>query len=301
MLSVTILGSGAATPTLGRHCSSQVVAVDGERMLLDCGEATQNQIRLYHQKLQSFSHIFISHLHGDHWFGLPGLLASMHLCGRTDDVHVYAPAGIRPALELLFEVSGTHLQYELHLHELEGGRQTVYEADKCRVSAFPIVHSMPTYGYLFEEKIPLFNLRKDSRAKYGLTDYECRRIKMGDDYVRPDGSVVPNAELVLPKRQPLRYAYCCDTAYSESVIAEVRGVDLLCVDSTFDSAHEALAAEKLHCTAHQAAQMALAAHAKQLMLTHFSARYKDVSILLDEARKVFPNTIAAEEGETKSL
>ncbi|MCQ2297640.1 MAG: ribonuclease Z [Bacteroidales bacterium] len=252
MMNVYVLGSGAALPAKGRHCSAQVVAVDGRRFLLDCGEGAQTQLRIAHQKLQSLNHIFISHLHGDHLFGLPGLLSTMHMCGRKDPVDIYAPAGLKPALDLLFEVSGSHIDFEMRHHELASDQPEVLIEDaKLRVTAFPLSHSVPAYGYHFQE---------------------------------------------LSLRHPNSYAYCCDTGYTEQFLPVVKGVDLLCLESTFMSDYEPVAVEKGHLTAPQAATLALKAEARQLMLTHFSARYSDIEPLLAEARQVFPNTIPAIEG-----
>lgn len=294
---VTVLGSGAALPTLARHCSAQAVNVEGFRMLIDCGEATQNQIRCFHQKMQSFSTIFISHLHGDHLFGLPGLLSSMHLCGRTEPVTVYAPKGIKAALNILFDISSTRLQYNLTIIEMEHeGAKTIFENAKCKVIAFPLPHSVPTYGFRIEEHPPLPNLRKDIRNKYQLTPIECQNIKLGADYVTLDGLVIPNSEITLPPRKAATYAYCCDTAYTEEILPFIEGVDMLCMESTFENTHKDLAEEKLHCTAEQAASLAAKAHAGKLLLTHFSARYKEMDTLFQEASNIFPNTILAEDG-----
>lgn len=254
MMNVHILGSGAAQPAKGRHCSAQVVAVDGRRFLVDCGEGTQTQLRIAHLKLQALSHIFLSHLHGDHLFGLPGLLSTMHMCGRKDPVDIYAPEGLQAPLSQLFEVSGSHIDFEVRYHELTAASpQVVFEDAKLRITAFPMPHSVPTYGFLFQELSP---------------------------------------------RHPNSYAYCCDTGYTEDFLPVIRDVDLLCMESTFMSDFEAVAAERFHLTARQAATLALKADAKMLLLTHFSARYSDVQPLLDEARAVFPNTLAAIEGKT---
>lgn len=296
---VTILGSGAAAPAHGRNCSGQVVNVNGCRMLVDCGEGTQLQLRLRHQKLQAIAHIFISHLHGDHVFGLPGLLASMHLHGRTAPLDVYAPAGLGQMLNVVFEATGTHLQYELRVHELSPTRlETVLCNQVCRVAAFPLLHTVPAVGYLFEEARPLLNLRKEARAQYNLSPAECMSLKRGEDLALPDGTAVPNALLTLPPRHVCSYAYCCDTAYSDSLVPAIEGVDLLCAESTFGDDQAALAQEKRHLTASQAARLAHEAHASALLLTHFSARYKDVQPLVEAARAIFPNTLAAGEGMT---
>lgn len=294
---ITVLGSGAAIPTFSRHCSAQVVNIYGVRMLVDCGESTQNQLRQYHVKMQSIRFIFLSHLHGDHFFGLPGLLSTMHLCGREEPLTLFAPKGARQALDLLFEVSGTTLRYEFNVVELdfEDSRE-ILDEKSFTVKAFPLHHSVPTYGFLFEEKQPLLNLRHHVREQYNLTNDDCLRVKQGGDLVLEDGTVIPNAELTMPPRRPRRYAYCCDTAYSEELVRLVQGVDLLCTESTFDNAFEAMAEERRHLTAAQAAMLASKAQVGKLMLTHFSARYKEQDSLLKEACDIFPDTFAASDG-----
>lgn len=257
---VTVLGSGAALPTCARHCSGQVVNINGFRLLLDCGEGTQTQIRAYHQRLQSLGTIFITHLHGDHLFGLPGLLSSMHLCGRTEPVELFAPAGIRTAMDTLLQAAGSHLDFEVRYHELTHteGSLCLFENTRCRIHAFPLVHSVPTYGYLIEE------------------------IPRGKNPAR-------------------RYAYCTDTAYTESIIPYIQGVNLLCVESTFNNAFASVAAEKLHCTAAQAATLAAKAGAHKLLLTHISARFKEPETLQAEACQIFPNTLVAADGTAYNI
>ena len=251
----TILGSGAALPTVARHCSGQVVNINGFRILLDCGENTQTQLRVYHQRMQAISHIFITHLHGDHFFGLPGLVSSMHLCGRKEPLDIYAPTGVRAAMELLMQTSGSHLDYELRYHELSftEGMELLFENNLCRVSAFPLLHSVPTFGFLIEEK--------------------------------PRG-----------KNDVRRYAYCTDTCYTESFLPYIEGVNLLCMESTFDRAFASVAMEKLHCTTFMAASLARKAHVGELLLTHISARYKEPEHLLEEAQAAFPRTLIASDG-----
>lgn len=252
----TILGSGAALPTIARHCSGQVVNLNGYRILLDCGENTQTQVRVYHQKLQALETILITHLHGDHFFGLPGLISSMHLCGRKDPIDIYAPKGVEVALSTLLQVSNSHIEFDIRIHELTHteGMIEIFENNRCRVHAFPLVHSVPTYGYLIEEK--------------------------------PRG-----------KNPARRYAYCTDTAYTESIIPYIQGANLLCLESTFNKAFESVANEKLHCTTTQAATLALKANVQQLLLTHISARFKEPEKLLAEAQTIFPNTMIAADGE----
>lgn len=294
---ILVLGSGAATPTFNRHCSAQMININGVRMLLDCGESTQNQLRKYHQKFQAINAIFITHLHGDHFFGLPGLLSTMHLCGRTTPLTVYAPVGAKESIELLFRVSGTEVQYELNIVELEIEEPTVIHRERSfHVTAFPMHHSITCYGYIFEEEPPLLNLRKDVVEKYKLTNADIVSLKQGNDYIDDNGNVLPNSIFTLPRRQPRRYAYCCDTSYDETLVDIVKGVDMLCMESTFDNSFADLAVERCHCTAAQAAKIAAKAEAKRLVLTHFSARYKSLESITDEARAIFPNTVCAEDG-----
>lgn len=294
---VLVLGSGAATPTYTRRCSSQLVSICGARILIDCGEGSQNQLRKYHQKLQAVKMVLISHLHGDHFFGLPGLISTMHLLGRTEPLAVYAPKGAKEAIELLFAVSGTDLRFPIEFNELDCGEPTIIRQERFfNITAFPMHHSLPCFGFLIAEEQPLLNLRPNARIHYNMTNDDCVRAKQGEDIVLDDGTVVPNSELTLPPRQPRSYAYCCDTAFDESLIPILQGVDLLCMESTFDEAFKSMAEERCHCTASQAATIAQRAGVGQLMLTHFSARYRDIEPLLSEAKAVFPNTIAAEDG-----
>ncbi|MBP3763762.1 MAG: ribonuclease Z [Bacteroidales bacterium] len=252
---LTVLGSGAALPTGHRCCSAQVLNVNGFKMLIDCAEGTQNGIRRMRFRLQSISTILISHLHGDHFFGLPGLLSTMHLCGRTEPATVVAPVGAREVIETTFRLTGNNISYPIEWHEMDftEGLHRVFENAKCTVDAFPLTHSVPTYGFL-----------------------------VGD---RPEGS-----------RGRLRYAYCCDTVYTEAILPYVEGVDLLCLESTFTDEYAPLAEKRLHLTAGQAARLAAQAGARQLLLTHISARYKEPDLLLSQAQAHFPNTTVAADG-----
>lgn len=261
---ISILGSGAALPTGHRRCSAQVVNVGGFKLLLDCAEGTQDGIRRCHIKLQALGTIFISHLHGDHFFGLPGLLSTMHLCGRTEPVTVIAPKGARQVIETTFELTGNHIGYPLEFIEMDftEGLHRVFEGKRCTVDAFPIVHSVPTYGFRIME-------RKDCKGVLGNTE-ECQH-------------------------SPLTYAYCCDTAYTEDILPYIQGADLLCLECTFANELEPLAAERQHLTAGQAGRLAALAGVRQLLLTHISARYKEPQLLVDQATAEFPNTLLAED------
>jgi len=298
-LNIIILGSGAATPRLGRHCSAQVVNMNGFKCLVDCGESTQNQIRAYHQKLQSLGHIFISHLHGDHILGLPGLLSTMHLGGRKEPVEIYSPAGLEDALRPLLEISDTHLDYDLHFHEIDakyGQEQILYENNHGRIIAFPLYHTIPCFGFRFEEQDQGLTLKQGIVQQYQLTPIEIQRIKMGEDYVTSQGETIKNEALAYRKNYPKKYAYCCDTAYNEELLPHIENVDLLCVESTFDHTLADLASQRGHCTAEQAATLAHKANARHLLLTHFSARYHEVDNLIKEAKTIFLNTYEAYDG-----
>ncbi len=294
---VLILGSGAATPTFARNCSGQIVNIGSTKMLVDCGEATQNHLRRYHQKIQSIKYIFLSHLHGDHFFGLPGLISTMHLCGRKEPLTLFAPKGVKAALDLLFEVSGTHVDYPFEIVEMDhNAPRVILQTDKFHVTTFPLQHSMPTYGFIFRQEEPLLNLKPGVRDLYELSNEWCMRVKRGDDLVLDSGVVVPNSELAQRLHSAHSYAYCCDTAYDESLVPTLRDVDLLCMESTFDNAFAAMAEQRQHCTAAQAATIASLAGVKRLLLTHFSARYKNLDPLLSEAQAVFPATECASDG-----
>ncbi|MBR1550632.1 MAG: ribonuclease Z [Bacteroidales bacterium] len=252
----TILGSGAALPTGRRHCSAQVVNINGYKILLDCAEGTQDRIRQLHVKLQSLGTVLISHLHGDHFFGLPGLLSTMHLCGRTEPVTVVAPKGAKEVIETIFNLTGNHIGYELNFIEMDftEGLHRVHECPRCTVDAFPILHSVPTFGFRITE----------------IPRGEHHRAKV--------------------------YTYCCDTEYNENLVPYMQGADLLCLECTFADDLADLARQRQHLTAGQAAQLAALAQPRQLLLTHISARYKEPQLLLDQASAVFPNTTIASDG-----
>ena len=252
----TILGSGAALPTGLRRCSAQVVNVNGFKMLVDCAEGTQDGIRRCHLKLQSIGTILISHLHGDHFFGLPGLLSTMHLCGRTEPVCIVAPKGAREVIETTFALTGNNIGFELEWHEMDfsEGMQRMFENHKCTVDAFPLVHSVPTYGFRITEM--------------------------------PRGA------------NPARvYAYCCDTAFSETIVPYIQGADLLCLECTFANELADLARERQHLTAGQAGTLARQACVRQLLLTHISARYHEPDQLLAQAAAEFPAAQVATDGQ----
>ena len=270
---VTILGSGAALPTGRRRCSAQVVNINGFKMLLDCAEGTQDRIRQHHLKLQSLGTILISHLHGDHFFGLPGLLSTMHLCGRTEPVTVVAPKGARRVIETTFDLTGNHIGYPINFVEMDfaEGLHRVFESPRCTVDAFPILHSVPTYGFRITE-VPRNGERRVESGE--------RRVESGERTLR----------------SPRVYTYCCDTEYNESLVPYMQGADLLCLECTFADDLADLARQRQHLTAGQAGQLAAQAQPKQLLLTHISARYHEPDLLLAQATAHFPNTTVATDG-----
>lgn len=270
---VTILGSGAALPTGRRRCSAQVVNINGFKMLLDCAEGTQDRIRQHHLKLQSLGTILISHLHGDHFFGLPGLLSTMHLCGRTEPVTVVAPKGARQVIETTFDLTGNHIGYPISFVEMDfaEGLHRVFECPRCTVDAFPILHSVPTYGFRITE-VPRSGERRVESGE--------RRTESGERTLR----------------SPRVYTYCCDTEYNESLVPYMQGADLLCLECTFADDLADLARQRQHLTAGQAGQLAAQAQPKQLLLTHISARYHEPDLLLQQATAHFPDTTVATDG-----
>ncbi|MDT8401547.1 MAG: ribonuclease Z [Bacteroidales bacterium] len=294
---LTILGSSSALPTSERYPSAHVLNVHERFFLIDCGEGTQMQLRKYRIKYGRIHHIFISHLHGDHVFGLYGLLSSMNLSGRESPLRLYAPASFR---ELLF----THLaDFDIHLNfDIEfvalGGREPVkiHEDKNISVLSLPLQHRVPAFGFLFREKEKERNIIKEAIDKYNIPLSEIHKIKEGADFRTDDGNIIPNNIISTDPPKPRSFAYCSDTAHFRRLSEFVRGVDLLYHEATFASGHKELAAKTGHSTSEQAATIAINAGAGKLIIGHFSARYRDVSILLEEARKIFSETIAAEEG-----
>lgn len=297
--SVTILGCGSATPTNTRHPAAQVVNHNERLFLIDCGEGTQIQLRKYHFKFQRINHIFISHLHGDHYYGMVGLISTFNLLGRTAPLHIFSPPDLEEIINVLHRYSHVHLNFPLIFHALNfKGKSVVFEDRKLIAEAFFLKHRIECYGFIFREKQGLKNIRKDTIEKYGLGIPDIIRIKNGDDFIGADGIKIPNSELTVPDN-PLRcYAYCSDTLYDESLIPYFNDINLLYHDSTFAKDKEDRASETYHTTAAQAATIAKKSGVDKLMLGHFSSRYDDLKPMLSEAKPIFDNTILAEEGLT---
>ena len=296
-IKVTILGNSAAIPSKGSHLSAQVIVVNGEYFLMDCGEGTQHQLINLGIKYSRIDNIFISHLHGDHFFGLIGLISTYHLLGREKELNIYAPASLEKLIRIQLEVAHTSLKYKLNFHVVDIlDKQMVFENSKAIVYAFPLEHRVPTFGYIFKQPDFKPKIDKEFVAEFNPTVEQIRDIKSGEDFVSPSGEIIANEHITIPPKQSLSYAYCSDTRYNVKLSLFVKNVSVLYHEATFDNSLKDLAWEKYHSTAEEAARTASNANAGQLILGHFSARNSDNSLLVDEAIEVFPHTVLSEEG-----
>ncbi len=296
---VTILGSGSAKPSLTKHHSAQVVNLYEQHYLVDCGEGTQNRLLRVGVSPMKINAVFISHLHGDHVFGLFPLISSMGLMGRKVPLHVFAPRPFDEVMEHHFRYFDTELPFEMVWHEVRTtAHEKLYENNVMEVWSVPLRHRVPTAGFLFREKTPGLNVRKDKIAELGLGVAQITAAKRGEDVALTDGRVVPNGELTYVPYSPRSYAYLSDTNYSGKAVSLVKGVDLLYHEATYADAMRKEAKQRGHATTLQAVKAAKESGAKRLMIGHFSSRYKDESVLLDECRTEFAETYLAEEGKT---
>jgi ribonuclease Z len=292
---LTPLGTGAALPARGRSPSAQILNVNEHLYLIDCGEGTQERIREAGFNFQRIEHVFISHLHGDHYLGFLGLISTMHLLGREGELHVYAPPELREIVSVQLRASRTYLRFPLQHHDLPDESGAVIMSDaQVKVIALRLEHRIPTMGFLFREQPRLRTLRPDRVREIPVRMRQ--RVKEGEDLLLEDGTRISCEELTIAPPAPRSYAYCSDTARVPGLIPFLRGVDLLYHEATFTEALKARAKETLHSTARDAAKVALECGAKRLLLGHFSSRYKDLEILLAEARAVFPDCGLAQEG-----
>lgn len=291
-----ILGCGSALPTTRHLPTSQVVNLRDKLYMIDCGEGTQRQWRKCRLKFSRLNHIFISHLHGDHCFGLPGLISTLGLLGRTAELHIHSPKGLQELLSPILSFFCKELGFQVIFHEFDTKQPTlIFEDRSMTVTTIPLKHRIPCCGFLFTEK-PLPNhINREMVDFYQVPVHLLNRIKNGEDYVNAEGEVIPNSRLTFSAAPPRRYAYCSDTIYKRGIIEQIAGVDLLFHEATFAQSELARAKETYHTTAAQAAQIASDAGVKKLIVGHFSARYDDVSVLHREASAVFENTILAKE------
>ena len=297
-----ILGCGSALPTTRHFPTCQVVNFRDKLFMIDCGEGAQLQFRKSRLKFSRLNHIFISHLHGDHCFGLLGLVSTLNLLGRTASLHIYAPRGLGELLAPVFSYFNRQMSYKVLFHEFDTNHSSViYEDRSLTITTIPLKHRMPCCGFLFAEKQGLNHIAREWVDFYQVPVYELNRIKNGADYVTPEGEVIPNSVLTTPAAPPRRYAYCSDTIYFPSIAEQIKGVDLLFHEATFSDADMARASETFHTTASQAAEIARNAGVKRLLIGHFSARYEDEAVLLQEAQSIFPETVLARETLCVSL
>ena len=299
---ITILGCGAALPTPKRLSSSQIVNIREKLFMLDCAEGTQMALR---RSRISFSHlqaIFLTHLHGDHTFGLIGMLSTFGLLGRIQDLHIYGPQDLQRIFQPQIDYFCADSPFKIILHEIDTKKpQVLYEDRSVIISTLPLSHRVPCCGYLFQEKPTLRHIRRDMIDFYHIPISQINNIKAGMDWTTEDGTQIPNERLTTPSDPVRSYAYCTDTTYRPQLAELLKGVTCLYHEATFAEEHAQLAKSTFHSTASQAAQIAKDTQAGQLILGHFSSRYKSEEVLLQEAQQIFPNTQLAEDGMKISL
>lgn len=294
---VTILGSGSAVPTRDRNPTAQLINLHNTFILADCAEGTQLCLRENSIRLQKVDYILISHLHGDHFFGLPGLISTLHLLGRTKPITIFGPPGLEKAVMGMVEISRSHLRYPLKFMETQTERkELIIEHNTFEIHSFPLLHKVPTTGFLFVEKPKKRVYKPEIGEDYDIPHYWIDRIKQGQDYMDEDGKRVPNRLLTKDPEPPRSYAFCTDTAYFPKIATLIQDVDLMYHEASFLKAEKKRALETRHSTAEDAAQIALVCNAKKLVLGHFSARYTNLEPFLDEAKPFFKNVVLAYDG-----
>lgn len=294
---LSILGTNAATPAHGRITSTQALELDNDIIIIDCGEACQIRLQEYKIKPSKINVICISHLHGDHIFGLPGLLTSFSNNGRMSDLNIIGPTGIQEYVEDVLRHSNSYLSYKIHFTELihSDGSEVIYGSKNYHIKAFPLNHRVLAYGYIFEEKLGHFNIKADSIQKYNLSVEEIRLVKSGQNIKRDSGDI-QYRDCVKAKPKQRSYAYCSDTQYEPKIIEFIKYCQYLYHETTYDQSLAVLARERKHSTATEAAKIAKAAQVECLITGHYSGRYRHVEILADEARKTFPNVKTGYDG-----
>lgn len=295
---VTILGSSSATPIYNRNPTSQALNINEHVYLIDCGEGTQQQMLRFDVKPGKIDHIFISHLHGDHYLGLIGLLSSMHLNGRKKAVQLFGPPDLKKVIDVHFEASWTHINFEILFYPLQTeSSQIILDNQDITVETIILNHRIPCTGFLFRQKIPLLKLDPQKLEQYQVGRNQFFKLKQGEDFTTETGEVIANSLLTIKPEPPKSYAYCSDTLAGEDYLPQIQNVDFLYHEATFMDNLLARAVETHHTTALQAGQIAKKAAVKKLLIGHFSARYKTLEGLLEEARSVFPETELAVEGK----
>ncbi|HUH47551.1 MAG TPA: ribonuclease Z [Arenibacter sp.] len=297
-MKLTVLGCYAATPRSLNNPTSQVLEIKNHLFLIDCGEGTQVQLRRYKIRFSKVNHIFISHLHGDHFFGLPGLVSTFRLLGRKNELHIYGPKGIKEAITLLLKLGDSWTDYPLLFHELtSSGPELIFQDDKVEVSTIPLQHRVYTNGFLFREKLGERKLNVAAVAKYGIDKCYFQNIKNGKDVVLDNGRSIPNALLTFDPPASKSYAFCSDTQYLEAIVPLIRGVDVLYHEATFLETEKELAPKTKHSTAKEAATIAKKAQVGKLILGHFSTRYPSIDLFREEAETIFNRVELADDGK----
>ncbi len=297
-MKLTILGCYAATPRTFTNPTSQVLEVKNHLFLIDCGEGTQVQLRKHKIRFSKINHIFISHLHGDHFFGLPGLISTFRLLGRDKEMHIYGPKGIEKAINLLLKLGNSWTNYKLIFHELTSNTvEDIFEDHTVRVQTIPLNHRVYTNGFLFKEKLAARTLDINKAMHYGIDKCYFQNIKNGKDIVLNDGRTIANDELTFDPPKPMSYAFCSDTVYKPDIVPQITKVDVLYHEATFLEAQSELAIKTKHCTAKEAASIAKQANVGLLILGHYSTRYASIELFREEALEVFDKVLLADDGK----
>ena len=296
-MKLTILGSGASTPKINNHTTSQLLKIKNHHILIDCGEGVQMQLRKFKINFSKINYIFISHLHGDHYFGLIGLISTFRLLGRDTDLNIYAPEGLQELINLHLKLSRSRLTYKIIFHNLKSKSQRIILDNKdFSVKTIPLSHRIYTNGFLFEEKFKERNIKKSKIKEFDLKIDDIKKIKNGADFFLQNGKRIKNINFLENPKNSIRYAFCSDTSYHTNIIELISSVECLYHESTFLDSHSDLAKKTMHSTASDAAKIARAANVRKLILGHFSNRYKNQEDFLKEANVHFENVVLAIEG-----
>lgn len=294
---LSILGTGSAIPSFGRFSSAQVLHTHNKSFLIDCADGTQFQLRKYGIKTNRMNHWFISHLHGDHCYGIISVLSTLGMLHHTGDIHIHAHPDLEPILKTQLDYFCKDLSFQVHFEPLNPLKsEVIYEDRSLTVTTIPLVHSMPTCGFLFKEKMGNPHLNRELLDFYKVGIEDMKNLRNGADFTTQDGQIIPNSRFITPPTPPKSYAYCSDTAYSERIIPIIQGADVLFHEATFAESEAFRTKETLHSTAKQAATIAQKAGVKQLIIGHYSARYADLTPLHNEAQSIFKNTLLSFDG-----
>ena len=289
MLVLTILGNNSAIPAFGRHPTAQVLQTDNDSFLIDCGEGTQTQLTKYKIRRSKITAIFISHLHGDHYFGLIGLITSMSLLGRTQPLNIYGPTALEQIINLQLSVADTTLSFPISFYSLTE-EKVIFDNNKITIECFRVQHRIECWGFLFNEKKKPRKVDADRARSYEIPEAYFVKLQQGEDYVTKRGTIIPNVEVTVAATKAKRYAYCADTIFDKDLVPKIKEVDVLYHEATYLKDLEERAASRYHSTTHQAATIAKLGDVKKLIIGHFSSKYETVDDFLKEAKEVFENT-----------